>query len=133
MSRMFKPKPKRPVAVSMAVKTEGPQPLKIVKKDTDIILVEETPQKPRVAPIRTMSIGQQLLSTAAVKPSSMVHSIEDNDEEWMIQSSPDIVTLNTPKRGSSASSGLMDIDSDGEDEQSVGQVTPCKPSGKRRR
>lgn len=115
MSRVFKPKPKRPVEVD-AAKSKAPAPSKPPPKDSDIILVDETPQKPRTASVRTMSFGQP----GGIKFPALNVVEDDDDEEWVMHSSPDIVLLN-PDVGT---------DSDGE---VGGQATPSKPSGKRRK
>ena len=114
MSRVFKPKPKRPVEVD-AAKSKAPAPSKPPPKDSDIILVDETPQKPRTASVRTMSFGPP----GAIKLPALNVIEDDDDEEWVMHSSPDIVLLN-PNVGA-------DSDEDG------AHATPSKPPGKRRK
>ncbi|KJA13217.1 hypothetical protein HYPSUDRAFT_209728 [Hypholoma sublateritium FD-334 SS-4] len=89
MSRVFKPKPKRPVEVDV-VKSKAPAPSKPPPRDNDIILVDETPQKPRTASVRTMSFGQP----GTIKFPALNVIEDDDDEEWVMHSSPDIVLLN---------------------------------------
>jgi hypothetical protein len=146
MSRAFKPKPKdKDKATSeRGPKPETVAPVKPKVKDLGITLVEETPVKPRLTLSKTLSFDQVSLGIAPIKDlkgtfknlekdgsflsrSSQLGILDDDEEEWMVDSSPDILLLN-PKQSIASSSGL---DSDGEVEEA--QATPSKPSRKRRK
>ncbi|KAF8961960.1 hypothetical protein BDZ97DRAFT_1826798 [Flammula alnicola] len=113
MSRVFKPKAK-PKTEAVVVKTEAPHSVKL-----------------RVTSTATLSFGQPSFAMKLLgKEQGNTHSRlpvldEDNDddgeEEWMMDSSPDIMLLN-PTRSSSTSSDIH-----------AGQATPTKPSRARRR
>jgi hypothetical protein len=108
-------------------------------------LVEETPIKPRLTLSKTMTFDQVSLGTAPIKDlkgifknleknleepflsrSSQLEFFDDDEEEWMVDGSLEILLLN-PKQSISSSYGL---DSDGEVEED--QAIPSKPSRKRR-
>lgn len=149
MSRVFKPKPKpndKGAVSERGSKPETVAPAKKTKvKDLGVTLVEETPVKPRLTFTKTLDFSQASLGIAPIKNlegeknknheeenrsflvgSSQPSILDEDDEEWMVNSSPDIMLLN-PKQsvGSSFSS-----DSDGEVEESL--ATPSKPARKRK-
>ena len=146
MSRAFKPKPKdRDKATSeRGPKPESVEPVKPKAKDFGVTLVEETPVKPRLTLSKTLSFDQVSLGIAPIKDlkgkpknlekdgsfltrSSQLGILDEDEEEWMLNSSPDILLLN-PQQSIGSSFGL---DSDGEVEEA--QATPSKPSRKRRK
>ena len=146
MSRAFKPKLKdKDKAISgRGPKPETVAPVKPKAKDLGVTLVEETPVKPRLTLSKTMSFDQVSLGIAAIKDlkgtfknlekdgsflarSSQLGILDEDEEEWMVGSSPDILLLN-PKQSIASSFGL---DSDGEVDEA--QATPSKPSRKRRK
>ena len=144
MSRAFKSKSK---SKDKATSERGPKPeavapVKSKANDLGITLVEETPVKPCLTSSRTLSFDQASLGIAPIKDlkgksknvekdgsflagSSQQLGILDDEDEWMLGSSPDILLLN-PKQSIGSSFGL---DSDGEVEEA--QATPSKPSRKR--
>lgn len=146
MSRGFKPKPK-PKDKDKTTSERGPKPetmapIKPKARDLGVTLVEETPVKPRLTLSKTLSFDQVSLGIAPMKGlkgtfenhekdgsflsrSSQLGNLDDVEEEWMVDSSPDILLLN-PKQSIARSFGL---DSDGEVEEA--QATPSKPSRKR--
>ena len=148
MSRAFKPKPKdkdKATTSERGPKLEKVAPVKLKANDLGVTLVEETPVKPRLTSSKTLSFDQASLGIVPIKDlkgksknlekdgSFLARSIQlgilDEEEEWMVDGSPDILLLN-PKQsiGSCSSFGL---DSDGELEEA--QATPSKPSRKRRK
>ena len=147
MSRAFKPKDKdkdKDKATSgRGPKPETVAPVKPKANDLGITLVEETPVKPRLTSSKTLGFDQASLGVAPLKDlkgnpknlekggsflaGSSLLGILDDEDEWMVDSSPDILLLN-PKQSIGSSFGL---DSDGEVEEA--QATPSKPSKKRRK
>jgi hypothetical protein len=145
MSRAFKPKPKdkdRATTSERGPKLETVAPVKAY--DLGVTLVEETPVKPRLTSSKTLSFDQTSLGIAPIKDlkgksknlekdgsflarSSQLGILDEDEEEWMVDGSPDILFLN-PKQSIGSSFGL---DSDGEVEEA--QATPSKPSRKRRK
>ncbi|PPQ69371.1 hypothetical protein CVT26_002526 [Gymnopilus dilepis] len=118
MSRVFKPKPKLQQAEARSVKTEAPAPPPKSKgPDLGVTLVEETPVKPRPpapAPMKTISFGRPNFTLAPpaaggnasnglLPMTKQSEEDEDAEEEWMMDSSPDITYLN-PMKGSGTSS-----------------------------
>lgn len=144
MSRVFKPKLKsNDKASERGQKPEASAPVKTKVKDLGITLVEETPVKPRLTSMKTLSFGQASLGIAPIKDlkekpknhgkdgtflasNTQLGILDEDDEEWTIDSSPDIMLLN-PKQSIGSSFGL---DSEGEVEEA--QATPSKPSRKRK-
>jgi len=145
MSRVFKPKLKSndKATSERGPKPEASAPVKTKVKDLGITLVEETPVKPRLTSMKTLSFGQASLGIAPIKDlkekpknhgqdgtflasNTQLGILDEDDEEWMIDSSPDIMLLN-PKQSIGSSFGL---DSEGEVEEA--QATPSKPSRKRK-
>ncbi|KAF8817112.1 hypothetical protein BYT27DRAFT_7075504 [Phlegmacium glaucopus] len=146
MSRVFKPKlkPKDKATTSeRGPKPETAAPVNKKVKDLGVTLVEETPVKPRLTSTKTLSFGQASLGIAPIKDlkgnpknheqngtflsgSQLGILDEDDEEEFMMTSSPDILLLN-PKQGIGSSFGA---DSDEEVEEA--QATPSKPSRKRK-
>jgi hypothetical protein len=143
MSRAFKPKPKDK---DKATSERGPK-LETVKPKANnlgVTLVEETPVKPRLTLSKTMSFDQVSLGIPPIKDlkgtfknlerdgsflsrSSQLGILDDDEEEWMVDGSPDILLLN-PKQSIGSSFGL-DLDREVEE----AQATPSKPSRKRRK
>ena len=140
MSRVFKPKPK---PNDKATSERGPKPVMVAPvktktKDLGVTLVEETPVKPRLPSTKSLSFGQASLGIAPIKDfkakiknhgeegtfltGSQLGILDEDDEEWIVNSSPDIMLLN-PKQ-------TIGLDSDGKVEEA--QVTPSKPSRKRK-
>lgn len=125
-------------------------------KALGVTLVEETPAKPRVAKslptgrnqsqarIPSLNFGVASIRTEAGKLSiegAMVGSSpgglgDDEDEEWMMDSSPDIRLFN-PSSGSSEGLGAGDADSEDEETHRLGgsdadiALTPSKPKQRR--
>lgn len=147
MSRAFKPRPKdkdRATTSERGPKLETVAPVKPRTKDLGVTLVEETPVKPRLTLSKTMSFDQVSLGISPIKDlkgtfknidkdgsflarSSQLGILDEDEEEWMVDGSPDILLLN-PKQSVASSFGL---DSDGEVQEA--QATPSKPSRKRRK
>lgn len=157
MSRTFKPKPKPAPAATTKAKAEAPPPKSAKPKDVPVTLVEETPVKPK-GPVtagsravfpekntRQPSLNEMLaragpsrkrtVSTKRAMEPTVIDGDDELQDEWMMDSSPDVVLLNPLKRSSSTSStsGITAVDTDEEDDGGV-QETPSKPSrsGKRR-
>ena len=146
MSRAFKPKPKDKgkVTCDRGPKLDAVAPVKPKANDLGVTLVEETPVKPRLTSSK-LSFDQVSLGIAPIndlkgKPKNLEKDgsflarssqlgilDEDDEEEWMVESSPNIFFLN-PKQSIGSSFGL---DSDEEVEEA--QATPSKPSRKRRK
>lgn len=145
MSRAFKPKGKdKDKATSeRGPKLETVAPVKPKVSDLGITLVEETPVKRRLTPLRTLSFDQLSLGIAPIKDlkgkpknlekdgsflagSSQLGILDEDEDEWMLDGSPEILLLN-PKQSIGSSFGL---DPDGEVEEA--QATPSKPSKRRK-
>ena len=151
MSRAFKPKPKPKddkATTGRGPKPETVAPVKPKVKDLGITLVEETPVKPRLTSTKSLSFSQASLGIVPIKdlkgkPKNLEKDgtflagggsnhqqlgiLDEEEEEWMVNSSPNILLLN-PKQSIGSS---FDLDSDGEVEEA--QDTPSKPSRKRRK
>ena len=148
MSRAFKPKPKdKDKATTTSERGPKPETVAPVKprvNDLGVTLVEETPVKPRLTLSKTMSLDQASLGISPIKDlkgtftnfekdgsflarSSQLGILDEDEEEWIMDSSPDILLLN-PKQSIGSSFGL---DSDGEVEEA--QATPSKPSRKKKK
>jgi hypothetical protein len=142
MSRVFKPKPKPKDKATTSER--GPKPETVAPKANvlGVTLVEETPVKPRLTLSKTLSFDQVSLGIAPIKDlkgkpknlekdgsflarSSQLGILDEDEEEWMVDSSPDILLLN-PKQSIGSNFGFG---SDGEVEEA--QATPSKPSRKR--
>lgn len=131
MSRAFKPKPKDKDKVTTSEKCPKPEaPVKPKANNLGITLVEETPVKPRLTLSKTLSFDQVSLGIVPIKDlkgkpknlvkdgsflarSSQLGILDEDEEEWMVDSSPDILLLN-PKQSIGSGFGL---DSDGEVEE----------------
>jgi len=164
MSRVFKPKAKGRADAGKPAKIEAPPASKAKSKRTvGVTLVEETPVKPKAKQkagslrfgqaqgslTRTFSFG---VKDITVNPRSNPAQDDDNDEEWMMDSSPDIVLLNpqaAASRSSRSRSGSIgsaagqdssivkpkgDVDDDSDDELGAMAVdlTPSRPSRRKR-
>jgi len=164
MSRVFKPKAKGRADAGKPAKIEAPPVSKAKSKRTvGVTLVEETPMKPKAKQkagslrfgqaqgslTRTFSFG---VKDITVNPRSNPAQDDDNDEEWMMDSSPDIVLLNpqaAASRSSRSRSGSIgsaagqdssivkpkgDVDDDSDDELGAMAVdlTPSRPSRRKR-
>jgi len=144
MSRVFKPKLKpKDKASTRGPKPETAAPVKTKVKDLGVTLVEETPVKPRLTSTETLTFGQASSGIAPIKDlerkpknnekdgtflyGSQLGILDEDDEEWMMNSSPDIMLLNPKQSIGSSSFGL---DSEGEAEEA--QATPSKRSRKRK-
>ncbi|EKM81190.1 hypothetical protein AGABI1DRAFT_105979, partial [Agaricus bisporus var. burnettii JB137-S8] len=106
MSRAFKPRPKTSSKLS-----EAPQEsqARANEDDSEIILVEDTPQKPRVAHNKQIaqfqdaasSSSSNLFGTERTNPRGIFGSQEDetdDDDAWMLDSSPDVLLLRPGRR-----------------------------------
>ena len=138
MSRAFKPKPK---PTDKATSERGPKPetaavpVKPKVKDLGVTLVEETPVKPRLTSTKSLNFGQASLGIVPIKDlkgntknleqnGTFLAGLYEHEEEWMVNSSPDVFLLN-PKQSIGST---FDLDSD-----EGAQATPSKPSRKRRK
>ncbi|KAF8153284.1 hypothetical protein B0H34DRAFT_99246 [Crassisporium funariophilum] len=136
MSRVFKPKPKpRPTVDARLSKPEVLAPQPKTKVNHGVTLVDETPVKARVSSTATLTFGQPMFrlglmkeneqssTSSALSPQERLGRLNegDEDDEWRMDSSPDILLLNP-----SQSSGL------GSEEDDNSPATPSKPSKKRR-
>jgi len=165
MSRVFKPKAKGRADAGKPAKIEAPPVSKAKSKRTvGVTLVEETPVKPKAKQkagslrfgqaqgslTRTFSFGVKDITPNPRSNPAQVN--DDNDEEWMMDSSPDIVLLNPQAAASRTSrsrsgsigsaagqdSGIVkskgDVDDDSDDELGVMAVdlTPSRPSRRKR-
>ncbi|KAF8171102.1 hypothetical protein BJ912DRAFT_996153 [Pholiota molesta] len=148
MSRVFKPRPKPTVRPAPPPQPQSEAPKGKEKAvDGEVVLVEDTPQKPRGASAAGLTFGvgrQPSFGAAPLRALSMQKAVEaganraavlqkqeedDGDGEWMMDSSPNIVLLNPPPRSSSVSSGVAGMDSEEEDvDVDMGEATPSKPS-----
>jgi len=130
MSRVFKPKPKLP-EVKVTSKRKRPDndtPAPKVK-DVGVTLVVDTPVKPRTG-INTKSVLQTTNGVRRTVGMTGSHSLpsfghvgqdgDDDDDEWDLQSSPNILLLGG--KGDTGGLGL----SDGEDDQWGVSDTPSK-------
>jgi len=148
MSRVFKPK----AAPSKTETKRSERPplqmeLKGKKLDLGVTLVDETPEKPRVLSASLSAAGGsfmfgqprfgfppmngngKMVEKPEHPPLAPLNEHDDDEEEWMMDSSPDIVLLNPPLKGRG---GRMNDEADeGEDEgedELMMVATPTKPS-----
>ncbi|KAF9443997.1 hypothetical protein P691DRAFT_678453 [Macrolepiota fuliginosa MF-IS2] len=128
MSRAFKPRPK---AASRAADSESQHSAgsKLKPEKTEIILVEDTPQKPRIANRKgsqsQFDVNPSSSSLFGVRQSnqslfSSTINETDDDDAWMLDSSPDVLLLHPGRKAG-----------DGSDEYEA--VTFQTPSKKPRR
>jgi hypothetical protein len=149
MSRVFKPKLgpstlEKRKSEKLQVKVEP----RARKLDLGVTLVEETPEKPRVLSASlsvtggSLAFGQPKFGLLPLNgngngktmerveppplPLAAVNELEEDDgeEEWMMDSSPDIVLLNPSSKGRDVSDGMEDE----EEEEEETMATPSKPS-----
>jgi hypothetical protein len=147
MSRVFKPKLgpsklEKRKSEKLQVKVEP----RARKLDLGVTLVEETPEKPRVLSASLSATGGSLAfgqpkfgllpmsgngdgktverAEPPLLPLAAVNELEEDDgeEEWMVNSSPDIVLLNPSSKGRDVSDEMDD------EEEEETMATPSKPS-----
>jgi hypothetical protein len=155
MSRVFKPKvvPSK-LEAKKSEKIQVKVEPRAKKLNLGVMLVEETPEKPRVlsaslsAAGGSLAFGQPkfgfgLLPTngngktterAEPPPSSPLAFVNekeddgDGEEEWMMDSSPDVVLLNPSSKRRGVNDEMVDEEDGEKDEDELMMATPSKPS-----